>query len=412
VTHDNETLSPAARRIIIVAALGYFVDIFDLVLFAVVRTTSLRELGFSGDELTSQGVYLLNAQMLGLLAGGVIWGILGDKRGRLSVLFGSIFLYSLANVANAFVHDVHSYAALRFIGGVGLAGELGGGVTLVLEMMPRKNRGMGAALIAGFGLLGAVAAAIAGELMPWREAYILGGVMGFALLALRIGVRESELFTKAKDSSVVRGDFTALFRTKERAVKFISGIVVGMPTWFTMGVLGVFSPELGRVLGVQGEVKSGTFIMVFYLGAALGDLASGLLSQRLKSRRKAIFVFTLMLGAANVLYFCQSGASLFQFYAVCGVMGFCAGYWVLLVVNAGEQFGTNLRATTTTATPNFIRGSVVPMTLLFEVLRPELGLIYAAAGVGVVVYTLALLALRYLPETFAKDLNYVEHDPR
>jgi putative MFS transporter len=397
----------SCRPLLIVAALGYFVDIFDLVLFAIVRTHSLKDLGITGDALISDGVFLLNTQMIGLLIGGLFWGTLGDKKGRLTVLFGSILLYSLANIANGFVTDVTGYALCRFFGGIGLAGELGAGITLVLESLPKEKRGLGASIVAGFGLLGAVAAALVGDLIPWREAYFIGGGMGLVLLVLRVGVSESGLFHKVQQNdSVSRGNIFQLFQNKQHLQKYLYCILVGTPTWFTMGVLGVFSPEIAKALGVQGAVTSGIFILYFYAGAALGDVASGVLSQYLQSRRKTLAVFMAGLLACNAFYLNQHGATLEHFYYFCTVMGFFAGYWAILVINAGEQFGTNIRATVTTSIPNFVRGSVVPMTLGMQALRGDVGLLGACAIVGVVVYALAFWARHKLQETFHKDLDY------
>src|SRR5678815_49497 len=137
-----------ARLAVIVAALGYFVDIYDLLIFGIVRADSLKSIGIAPDAQLGPTQLILNTQMIALLLGGILWGVLGDKRGRISVLFGSIILYSLANIANGFVHTVPQYAAARFLAGLGLAGELGGGITLVSESLDEKTRGHGTTIVA------------------------------------------------------------------------------------------------------------------------------------------------------------------------------------------------------------------------------------------------------------------------
>jgi putative MFS transporter len=399
----------AARLAVVVAALGYFVDIYDLLLFGIVRVPSLQDLGLEGDEVRRIGALLLNAQMLGLLAGGLLWGVLGDLRGRKSVLFGSILLYSLANLANAAVTNVEAYAAMRFIAGVGLAGELGAGVTLVSELMHRERRGLGTMVIAGFGTLGAVVASLVGDLLPWRWAYVVGGCLGLALLALRVGVLESGMFEQTRAAGGVRrGVFLALFTSADRARRYLACILVGLPIWYAVGLLILFAPEFARAVGVGEGVTAGRAILFCYLGLSVGDFASGAFSQWLRSRRKAMLVYVLALQGVVLAYLLGRGYSPAAFYGLCLAVGFFAGYWAVFMANASEQFGTNLRATVTTTVPNVVRGAVVPITLAAEALRGPLGLTGAALAVGGVCTALALLALALLPERFSADLDYVE----
>ncbi|MEK7389686.1 MAG: MFS transporter [Elusimicrobiota bacterium] len=402
----------ASRRNVIaavtLAALGYFVDIYDLILFSIVRVASLQDIGVAPEDLLDTGLVLINMQMGGMLLGGILWGILGDKKGRLSVLFGSIALYSAANIANGFVNSVSSYAVLRFIAGIGLAGELGAGITLVCELMPKETRGYGTMVVAGVGIAGGVAAGLVGDAFGWRNAYFIGGGMGAALLALRVGVFESGLFDKVKHSSVRRGDFFMLFSSRERVIKYLSCILLGVPIWFVIGILATFAPEFGKALEMPVLPSGSRAVMWLYAGCALGDFASGGLSQLLRSRRKAALVFVLATAASCALYLNLRGASLGAFYAVCGVMGFFSGYWAIFVTIASEQFGTNIRATATTTVPNFVRGSLVAVSALFQLLKPGHGIIHAAAAVGVLVFTLALAALLGLRETFGKDLDFLE----
>lgn len=406
---DVSTGAPrAARLAVVVAALGYFVDIYDLLLFGIVRVPSLTDLGFSGDEVRRVGVLLLNAQMIGLLVGGLVWGVLGDLRGRKSVLFGSILLYSLANLANAAVTGVEAYALLRFVAGVGLAGELGAGVTLVSELLHRERRGLGTMVIAGFGTLGAVVASLVGDLLPWRWAYVVGGCLGLALLALRVGVFESGMFEASKEAGARRGAFHALFTQADRARRYVACILVGLPIWYAVGLLVLLAPEFVEALGVRGEVTAGRAILFCYLGLSVGDFTSGAVSQWLKSRKRVMLLFILALQAVGLAYLLGHGMSAATFQALCFALGFFAGYWAVFMANASEQFGTNLRATVTTTVPNFVRGAVVPITLGFEALVGTLGEPRAALAIGLVCTALALVALALLPERFDADLNYVE----
>ncbi|MFO7445780.1 MAG: MFS transporter [Ignavibacteriaceae bacterium] len=394
---------------VIVSALGYFVDIYDLILFGIVRIPSLTEMGVTGNELIETGVFLLNMQMSGMLIGGIIWGVWGDKRGRLSVLFGSIFLYSAANFANAFVTSTDMYAILRFIAGVGLAGELGAAVTLVSETLPKELRGYGTAIVATVGVTGAIAAAIIGDIFPWQTAYIIGGVLGIVLLIMRIKMYESGMYKEIQKSSVSKGNFLKLFTSKDRFFRYLNCILIGLPIWFVVGTLITFSPEFAKVLNVQGPISAGQSIMFTYIGLIFGDFASGFLSQAMKSRKKVVLIFQLLTFVFILVYLFTTGLSVTMFYFICILLGIAIGYWAVFVTAASEQFGTNLRSTVTTTVPNFIRGSVVPITLVFNYLREPLGLIYAALLVGTVTVIIGFISLYHLEETFNKDLNFIEN---
>lgn len=393
---------------VIVIAMGYFVDIYDLILFGVVRVASLTELGLNPEEVTSWGTTILNMQMGGMLIGGILWGILGDKKGRLSVLFASIVLYSVANFLNAFVTNVEQYAALRFIAGIGLAGELGAGVTLVAEILPKHLRGYGIMTIAGVGVLGVVAANLVAQHFDWRNAYILGGLLGFSLLALRLKVRESGMFEHNLSENIHRGDFLSLFTHRALLGKYLKAIAIGIPLWFVVGILVMFSPEFAKSLEIAGEVTAGQALMYCYIGLSVGDFASGYLSQKLKSRKKA-FTFFMLLSLFSVAWmYTLKGASVQDFYWSCFSLGVFCGYWALFITMAAEQFGTNIRATVATTVPNFVRGAVVPITLSFMALKGHYGFLASAAIVGSVCFALALIALHYTYETFHKDLDYIE----
>jgi putative MFS transporter len=402
---------PATPRValaILVAALWYFVDIYDLILFSIVRISSLRAIGVPPDQILSQGVLLLNMQMGGMLVGGLIWGILGDKRGRLSVLFGSIVMYSMANIANGFVQTVPQYAALRFLAGIGLAGELGAGITLVSEIMPAHTRGYGTMIVATVGILGAVVASLVGDAFDWRVAYFIGGGMGIALLVLRIGVAESGMFEGIKRTKAARGDFWSLIASPKTRWKYVRVVLVGVPIWYVVGILITFSPEFGRTMGMAEVPHAGRAVMFCYIGLAIGDFASGALSQMIKSRNRVVGMFLLLTTAFIAVYFAAAHVSIDVFYAVCLLLGIGAGYWAVFVTIASEQFGTNIRATATTTAPNFVRGAVVALTLLFDGLRPAMGIRGSAMLVGAIALAIAFLSLRGLEESYGKYLNYLE----
>lgn len=393
---------------IIVAALGYFVDIYDLILFSIVRIKSLKSIGVGEADLLSTGVLLLNMQMAGMLLGGILWGILGDKKGRLSVLFGSIFMYSAANIANGFVQSVEMYAALRFIAGIGLAGELGAGITLVSEVMPKETRGYGTMIVATIGILGAIVAALVGDFFDWRTAYFVGGGLGVLLLFLRISVYESGMFSDIKHKHVKRGSFSTIFKSLPSALKYLACILIGVPIWYVIGILITFSPEFGKALGLLEIPDPGKAVMFAYIGLALGDFTSGFLAQFYRSRKKIALTFILFTAVFITVYLLNHGAALGIFYATCLGLGFGAGYWAVFVTIASEQFGTNIRSTVTTTVPNFVRGAVVPLTFSFQQLKPHFGIIGSAASVGAVCVLIALVSLGFLHETHGKDLNYCE----
>lgn len=405
----NKTDRRNVTVIVVVAALGYFVDIYDLVLFSIVRVASLKSFGIAGDELLKDGVLLLNMQMAGMLVGGIIWGILGDKKGRVSVLFGSIIMYSLANIANGFVQDVTQYAVLRFIAGIGLAGELGAGITLVSEVMSKESRGYGTTIVATIGILGAVAAALVGDMFPWRTAYFVGGGLGLLLLLLRVGIYESGMFSMLKEKDVSKGSFHLLFTDWKRFKKYAKCIAIGVPLWFVVGILVTFSPEFGKAFGFAEPISAGKGIMYCYIGLAIGDFSSGYLSQYMKSRKKVVIIFISVMAFFIFVYLFANNYGAFFLYTLCMLLGIGAGYWAVFVTIASEQFGTNLRATVTTTVPNFVRGGVVPMTILFQYLSGGMGIIYSAMTVGILALILAYLSAFRLEETYGKDLDYVEN---
>lgn len=408
LTEKTTVLRELLRLPVIVAALGYLVDMYDLFLFSIVRVPSLTDLGLTGNNLLEDGVLMLNMQMAGLLIGGIFWGILGDKKGRLSVLFGSILIYSLANIANGFVQTVPQYAILRFIAGIGLAGELGAGITLVSEVLPKKIRGYGTTLVATMGVFGAILAYFIADIFAWRASYFIGGGLGLVLLVMRVRVFESGIFLKAKTADVQRGNILMLFNNSERFFRYLKCILVGLPIWFVVGVLITFSPELGQAMGLDGPVNAGIAVILSFSAQAFGNITSGVLSQYTQSRKKIMGLFILMSFFFSLLYLLMPMNSVNVFYLMCIFLGFSNGYWTLFVTVAAELFGTNLRATVATTVPNFVRGAVIPITTLFLYLKTDWGIINSALVLAVFTTAIALVSLWSLNETFHKDLNYNE----
>lgn len=409
VTKEKTAAQYLLSAPVIVAALGYFVDIYDLLLFGIVRIPSLTELGLNEAERSVQGASILNWQMSGLLIGGILWGVLGDKKGRLSVLFGSIITYSIANFACGFVHDVSIYKLFRFVAGVGLAGELGAGITLVSESLPKKLRAIGASVVAGVGLLGAVAAYFTVELFSWRYAYFTGGGLGILLLFLRIGVFESGMFKSMQNfDELKRGSLLSFFTDKSRLKLYLKCIGIGLPTWYVIGILATFSNEFGKALHIAENVKPGLAVMWCYVGLASGDLLSGVISYYLESRRKAVGLFMLFTLIGSIIYLYAGISSARGIYMMLLWLGFGIGYWAMFVTIGAEQFGTNIRATAATTIPNMVRGTVVGMTTLYGFLKPTVLELHAAAIVGFICFAIGFYSIITIPETHDRDLDFVE----
>ncbi len=394
--------------LVLVASLGYFVDIYDLIIFSIVRVKSFEELGVEVSKMRAEGEYVLNMQMGGLLLGGVIWGVIGDKFGRLKVLFGSILLYSVANIYNGFVQDVTTYGWVRLVAGIGLAGELGAGITLISESMDRSKRGYGTMIVAGVGVLGAILAYYVSELFTWRTAYFVGGAMGICLLLLRVGIFESGIYQKQSKSDVSKGNLLMLFNNRERAVRYLYCLCIGLPIWFVVGVLVTQAPEIGEALGAIVPLSAGKGVMFTYLGISLGDFLAGALAQWLRSRLKVVFIFQILIIIFSLWYLTSFGISELKFMVLAFLMGLGVGYWATFVTISAEQFGTNLRATVATTAPNVVRGALIPSTLLYGWLVPKIGILYAAMVVVLFLSGIAILATWKLKESFDKDLDYIE----
>lgn len=393
---------------VLVAALGYFVDIYDLLLFSIVRIKSLQSLGLSDSMIAEEGLAIIGHQMWGLLIGGILWGIMGDKKGRLSVLFGSILLYSLANIANGFVETVQQYSICRFIAGIGLAGELGAGITLVSELIPKEKRGIATSLVAGVGLTGAVLAYFIAQHFDWRVCYYIGGGLGLSLLILRISVFESGMFKDIQHAKVSKGNFLMFFTKASRLKKYILSILVGLPTWYVIGILVTFSREFGKEFDISEEINPGKGVMYAYVAISIGDVLIGLVSQWLKSRKKALYIFYAITVVAIILYFMQDGGTATNMYLICALLGFGTGFWAIFVTMAAEHFGTNLRATAATTVPNMVRGSLPMIIALFQYLQHSQTYVNAAITTGIVVMAVSTISVFLTEETFGKDLNFLE----
>ena len=405
MTPMQPTASIFRQPIIWVAALGYFVDIYDLLLFSIIRIPSLTDLGVA--NLGEVGMLILNTQMFGLLLGGILWGVLGDKLGRTKVLFYSIALYSLGNIANGFVTNGTQYAWIRFFAGIGLAGELGAGITLVSELLPKEKRGIGTSLVAGVGLTGAVLAFFIAQWFDWRTCYFIGGGLGLLLLFVRLNVFESSLYKSlASNTKVSKGNFLMLFATKERFMRYLRSILIGLPTWFVVGILISFSPEFARQLGIVESIDPGIGIMVSYSAIAIGDVTIGLLSQKLESRKQAMHVFYVITIIGMLVFFTSSTA--LQLYISTGIMGFGTGFWAVFVTIGAENFGTNLRATAATTIPNMVRGSLNGITALFLALNAKFSYVNAGIVTAAAVMLITYWAISGLQETFGRDLDFYE----
>jgi putative MFS transporter len=409
----DTTSSKATRNVIflvLVASLGYFVDIYDLLVFSIVRKSSLLDIGVAPADVLPKGVFIINVQMFGLLLGGILWGIVGDKLGRIKVLFGSILLYSLANFANAYVHDVNMYALVRFIAGVGLAGELGAGITLVTETLSKEKRGYGTTIVAVIGLFGAALAVIVAK-YGWQNAYKVGGGLGILLLLLRLGTFESGMFKSIEQSEhVSKGNIFMLFNNWGRFKKYLYCILIGAPLWYVVGVLVTLSPEFGKALGNMDPkgLNAGDGILYTYIGISVGGVFAGILSQITKSRKLTMMIFLLLSVVSVVFYLSAKGITSRQFVWLCFFMGCCVGYWATFVTIAAEQFGTNIRSTVATTVPNFVRGSLIPINLAFTALVAHYGMITSGYIMMIILTVIALFSLSKLKETFHKDLDYVE----
>jgi len=395
------------QRLVIFSALGYFVDVLDLFLFSVLRVPSLQSLGLDSAGVLRYGVIVLNCQMAGLLLGGIFWGIYGDKKGRLKILYGSILLYSLATLANAWVTSVEMYAVLRFLAGVGLAGEVGAAITLVTEQLSPTLRGYGTMIVAGVGLCGGIVSAFLAQMFDWRTCYMIGGIAGLILWFVRIRLEEPALYKKL-DAKIPRGSLTLLLNPPSKAFRFLGFWMMGIPIWFVSGIMMVFSPELGKALGVEGTIIAAKSVLYSYFGVVLGDFFFGWLSQKLQNRKKTVTISLVCLLLGICTYLMQSNVTPTAFYIICFLVGITTGYWIVLITWAAESYGTNIRATITTSLPNLIRGAAILLTSAFQYLNPRVGLLQSAWIVGIVSVVISLIPLFFIRDTYGKNCDFLE----
>ncbi|WP_239016293.1 MFS transporter [Sphingobacterium corticibacter] len=407
VSSDSTVSQKNIVLIIVVASLGYFVDIYDLIIFSIVRVQSLSDLGVPSELIRSKGEFIINMQVAGLVLGGFLWGIIGDKFGRLKVLFGSIIIYSVGNILSGMVTDVPTYALIRFVTGVGLAGELGAGITLVSETMPKNKRGYGTMIVGGVGMMGTVAAFYASSLFDWRIAYYVGGGMGILLLFLRLGIFEPAMYSKTSNH-ISKGSLKLLFGNKERVLRYIYCICLGITSYFVMGILMTQSPEIGAALGAEVPIIAGLGLVYHYIGVTIGEVFGGFFSQLTKSRKYTLVVLYLVALVATIKYLHTVGITQLQFNYLAFFMGIGVGYWATFVTVASEQFGTNLRATVTTTVPNIVRGCLIPITFVYNFLIPHFGMLNSALILMIVLTSISLFAVTQLKESFSKDLNFLE----
>ena len=395
---------------VIVAALGFFVDIFDLLLFGVVRKSSFADLGLSPAEILSTGELTVSIQLIGMGIGGIIWGVIGDKFGRLKVLFGSILLYSIANIANGMIHDINGYIFIRFMAGIGLAGELGAGITLTAEILPKEKRGLAGTVIATCGVLGGISAALLSKVITdWRTLYFIGGGIGLVLLALRVSVAESTMFSSLEKTTIQRGNYLQFFTNKDRFFRYAKGMLIGMPVWYCIGLLIFFADEFANRMGIKG-ITPGNAILYQYIGLGFGDVSAGLISQKLKSRKKTLYIFYAVFITFMILFFMQHNSSPAWFYFICSGLGFGSGISVLYIITSAEQFGTNLRASASTSITNFVRVFAPVLLFIFKFTRgtTDEGYLRSAWIIGTAVMLISLSALYFTKESFGKDLDFTE----
>ncbi len=397
---------------VIVASLGYFVDMYDLLLFTIVKRPSLLAVGSTDNSILHDSILVMNWQMIGLLIGGIIWGVLGDKKGRLSILFGSILLYSVANFLTAYIQTVDQYIICRFIAGIGLAGELGAGITLVSELMPKSKRGIGTSMVAGFGITGVIAAYFTYQITTdWRLCYQVGGVLGLLLLFMRISLAESGMFKDLKHQNASRGNFLMFFSDWKRFRKYSTAIILGFPTWCIVGILVTQSDRFAKAMFGSTDFNSGRAVMLAYAGIALGDFVAGFICQYFKSRKKGLLLYYAFCAVSILLFFSDFNNSNSSMLVICGLLGFSTGFWIIFITMGAEQFGTNLRATATTTIPNMVRGALPLINMMFlNLFQNEMGLTIIKSGIYTtsIVLFITLIALYYTEETYHKDLNYIE----
>jgi MFS family permease len=391
-----------------VAALGYFVDLYDMLIFSSERVEALGSIGVAKQKMGEVGLMLQNYQMLGLVIGGFLFGILADKFGRLRVLFASILLYSVANIGNAFVTNVPAFAVARLIAGIGLAGELGVALSWISESLKPQQRTIATTIVSAFGLLGGVVAAIMATHFHWQTSYMIGGIMGLVLLAFRVSLNESKLFEQTRQSSAKKGNLFQLLSNKKQLKKFVLCVLSGAPAFVLLSIYVTLAPEFGAAFGITEQISVAHGIMVFLIVFAMSDVACGLLSKIMRKRKTPLLIFACLQILSIGYYLLVPPQTVEAFYFRCMLLGFSAGYWGILITNSLEQFGTNIRATVATSTPSLIRGMTIPASIFFTVVSKQTSLVTAGAIVGFSLVAISIVSILLLDDKFENDLNFME----
>lgn len=407
----TETTTSGGQKIlsatVVIASLGYFVDVYDMFVFNVVRTSSLSDLKLSGAELTHAGLDISNCQWIGLLLGAYFWGVLGDRIGRKKALLSSVIIYSVGSLLSSGVTDVPTYMFARFITGLGLAGEMGSGIALITERLHFTKRAYGILIFLVFSFCGVLAAAFAGTLLPWRTNYLIGAAGGAVLLLCRFGLPESSMYQSMKNKNLVRGGLRIIFRRKDLRRKYFSGIALLLPGVFVPQIIWTLSPELSKARGLTEPIAAPMVLGLGFSTVILVDIVATSISEKYKSRKLASIVFLLLGLPAFAAYLLWDVRSTTEFYFINCLLAVTFGLWLVNSTWLAENFGTNVRATVATTIPNFTRALTVPMNLAFASLR-FMGLLPDIACMGVVVFALAFIGWLGLPETWGRDVDFNE----
>lgn len=391
---------------VLVVALGYYVDAYDLLVMSAVRKPSLLSLGVPESETLNIGLSLLNYQLVGLMIGGVMWGVIADKYGRKKALFGSILIYSFANIANGYINSVNMYYWLRIIAGFGLAGELGVGISLITENVAKERRTISTAIVSFFGMLGASTGGWFGSIFEWQNCFLIGGFAGLLLLLLRLKVEESVMFNEIKDKNVSKGNIWMIIKNPKTLLTYFFCTLAGAASILFIGVFIQSTPELGKLFNLN--ITAGIALIWYYLGASVSEIIAGLLSKLLKERKAPIYIFYAISLLAITNFCVNVPNSPYFFYLNCLFLGFGLGWWSQLITLSAELFGINVRATAATSIPTFARAWNIPFSNIFKQNIPNLGIVNSAFGIGVIVVSLAIISITMVKETFENDANFIE----
>ena len=404
----NQTWNFTKQEIltVLVVALGYFIDAYDLLIFSAVRKVSLMDLGVAETDTLNIGISLLNFQLIGLMIGGVLWGILADKFGRKTILFSSILIYSISNIANSYISSVDMYYWLRFIAGIGLAGELGVGISLITENIAKERRTVSTTVVSFFGMLGAATGGWLGSVFHWQTCFLIGGFAGFLLLLLRLNVEESHMYLGIKDSKVKKGNILLILKNPKSLITYFFCTLAGSSSFLFIGMFIQSTPEFGKIFNIS--VTAGVALVWYYVGASISEVIAGILSKLLKERKAPIYIFYAISLLAIVIFCVHTPSSPRIYYIHCSLLGFGLGWWSMLITLSAELFGVNTRATAATSIPTFARAWNIPFTSVFKNNIPKLGILNSAFAVGVIVIALAIISATTIKETFENEANFIE----